>query len=72
MHFVLCTFQRDTSQYGSSLNALSRTAGAMSGNKTFSENIVERMLTAGEGLRGIVVLVVDVQIVVLHGIAALR
>ena len=44
----------------------------MSGNKAFSENIVERMLTAGEGLRGIVVLVVDVQIIVLHGIAALR
>ena len=46
-----------------------RTAGAMSGGKAALKDVVEWMLAACKRLGGIVVLVVDVQVVVLHGIA---
>ena len=41
----------------------------MTGNETTVQNVVQRMLTAGQRLGGIIVLVVDVQLVLLHSFA---
>ena len=43
----------------------------MSCNKTTSQDVVQRMLHTGQRLRGIVVLIVDMQIVMLYGITTL-
>ena len=71
VHFVLRRLHRYAGQHRSRLNAACRTAASVPGIEAMLQYVVERMLHAGERLRGIVVLVVDVDVVVLHGIAGL-
>ena len=71
MHLILRTLKGYACQYGSRLYALGRTRRAMAGRKAVVEDIVERMLAAGKRLGGIIVFVVNMQIVVLHGVTYL-
>ena len=71
VHLVLHRFHRDTADDGGRLDALGGTALAVTGLEAVLEDLVQRVLDAGHRLGGIVVLVVDVQIVVLHGLAHL-
>ena len=68
MHLVLHGLHADTAQNRSGLDALCRTALAMAGLETILEDTVQGVLHAGQRLGGIVVLIVNVQVVVLHGI----
>ena len=72
VHLVLAALHRDAGQHGGRLDAPSRPRSTVSGNESAVQDVVQRMLHAGQRLRRIVVLVMDVQIVVLHGVAALR
>ena len=67
VHLVLTALHRDTGQHRGRLNTLGRARGTMTGDKATVQNIVQRVLHTGERLRRIIVLVVDMQIVVLHG-----
>ena len=71
VHLVLGALHRDTSQHRGGLDALGRARGAMSGDEAAGEDMVEGVLHAGERLGGVIVFVVDVEVVVLHGLAAL-
>ena len=71
VHLVLGALQRDTGQHAGRLDALGRARCAMTGNEAAVQNVVQRVLHAGERLGGVVVLIVNVQVVVLHGVAAL-
>ena len=70
VHLVLRCFQRDTRQHTGRLDALGCPRRAMASRKTVIENVVQRMLTAGERLCGIIIFVVYMQIVMLHGLPA--
>ena len=71
MHFVLCGFERDTSEDTCRLDSLSWARFAVTGRETAIEDVVERMLHASETLCRIVILVVDVDIVVFHSLESL-
>ena len=43
----------------------------MSGDESASEDVVEGVLHTGERLRGVIILIVDMQVVMLHGLTAL-
>ena len=64
VHLVLHRLHRDTAYDAGRLDALGGTRLAVARLKTALQNLVERMLYAGERLGGIVILVVDVDIVV--------
>lgn len=66
VHLVLTSLQGDASQYGCRLDALGRTGRSVTCRESVAQDDVERMLHTGERLGGIIVLVVDVEIVVLH------
>ena len=69
VHLVLAALHRDTCQNRSRLDALGRARGAMPCHESALQNMIQRMLHAGERLRWIIVLIVDMQIVVLHSVA---
>ena len=71
MHLVLTTLHRDTSQHRGRLNTLGRTRSTMTCHKAAVQDVVQRMLYAGQRLGGIIVLVVDVQIVMFHSVTTL-
>ena len=66
VHLVLTSLQGDASQYGCRLDALGRTGRSVTCRESVAQDDIERMLHTGERLGGIIVLVVDVEIVVLH------
>ena len=70
VHLVLAALHRDTSQHRGRLDTLGRARGTMSGYETTGQDVIQRMLHAGERLRRVIVLVVDMQIVMLHSVAA--
>ncbi len=72
MHLVLAALHRDTRQHARRLDALGRPRSSVTGHETARQDIVQRMLHARQRLRGIVILVVNVQVVMLYGVAALR
>ena len=69
VHLVLGCFHADTAEDAGRFDAFGRTALSVPGLKTVGENLVERMLYAGEAFGGVVVLVVDVEVVAPHGFA---
>ena len=71
MHLVLTALHGDTGQHRSCFDTLGRARGTMTGNKATVKDIIQRMLHTGERLGGIVVLIMDMEIVVLYGITAL-
>ena len=71
VHLVLGGFHRDARNHAGSLDALGGTRFAVPGHITLLKHLVQRMLHAGEALGGVVVLVVDVQVVAAHGLARL-
>ena len=71
VHLVLSCFQRYARYHTGCLNAFCRTALAMTCHKTMLENFIERMLHAGQRLGRVVVFVVDMDIVVQHGLTHL-
>ena len=71
VHFVLCRLHGDASQHRSRLNALGGSAAAVAGVESVLQYVVQRMLHAGERFRGVVVLVVNVDVVVHHRVANL-
>ena len=66
VHLVLYGFHRDTGHDGSRLYTLGGTAFTVSGLESMFKNLVQRMLDAGERFGGIIILVMDVQVVVTH------
>ena len=68
VHLVLGCFQRDASQDTGSLDAFGRARFAVSGREAVFQNMVQRMLHACQALGGIIILVMDVQIVLGDGI----
>ena len=68
VHFVLGGLQRDAAQDTGCLDALGRARFAVSGRETVSQDAVQWVLYARQALGGVVVLIVDVQVVALHGI----
>ena len=71
MHLVLTTLHRDTGQHRGRLNTLGRTRGTMTSHEAAVQDIVQRMLHTGERLGGIVVLIMDMQVVVFHSLTTL-
>ena len=71
VHLILGTLHRDTCQHRGRLDATGRTRSPMPGYKTTVKDMVQRMLHTGERLRGIIVLVMDMEVVPLYGVAAL-
>ena len=71
MHLILCTLHRDTSQHGSRLYTLGRARGAMTSNKATGQDVIQRMLYTSERLGGVIVLIVDVEIVVFYRITTI-
>ena len=71
VHLVLCALQRDTSQHAGSLDALGGARCTMTGSETVMQDVIQRVLHAGKTLGGIVILIVNVQIVMLNGVATL-
>ena len=71
VHLVLSALQRDTSQYAGRLDTLGSTRGTMSGSKTVLQDVVQWVLHASKTLGRIVILIVNVQIVMLNGVATL-
>ena len=71
VHLVLATLHGDTGQHRGRLNALGTTRGTMTCSKSVLQDIIQRVLHTGERLRGVIIFVVDVQIVVFYGVAAL-
>ena len=69
VHLVLYGLHADTAQDAGCLDTLGRAALAMTSLEAMLQNLVQRMLNAGERLGGIVVLVVNMQVVILHGLA---
>ena len=68
VHLVLHGLHADTTKDGGCLNALCRTALSVASLETILQDSIQWMLNTGQRLGGIVVLIVNVQIVVLHGI----
>ena len=64
VHLVLHRLHGDAGEDGRRLDALRRAGLAVAGLEAELQDLVQRVLDAGQGLRGIVVLVVDVDIVV--------
>ena len=69
VHLVLRTFQRDAGQHARRLDALGGTRCPVAGYEAAVQDVVQRMLHTCQRLRGIVVLVVNVQVVVFHRLA---
>ena len=68
MHLVLYSLHADTAQDTGRLYALGRTTLAVTSLKAVLQNLVQGMLNAGKRLGGIVVLVMNMQVVVLHSL----
>ena len=68
VHFVLRGFHRNTSENARRLDAFRRTGFAVPGNHAAAQNFVQRVLHAGQRLRRIVVLVVNVNVAFAHGV----
>ena len=71
MHLVLGGLHRDTGDNTCSLDALSRARFAMTSHIALLEHLVQWVLHTGQTLGGIVVLVMDVQIVTAHSLTCL-
>ncbi len=71
VHLVLGALHRYAGQHRRRLDALGRPRCAVTGNEAARQDVIQRVLNAGQRLRGVIVLVVYVQVVVLHGVAAL-
>ena len=71
VHLILSTLHRDTSQDRSCLDTLGRARSTMTGDKATVQDVIQRMLHAGERLGGIIVLIVNMEIVVFYGITTL-
>ena len=69
VHLVLHRLHGDAGEDGRGLDALRRAGLAVAGLEAVLEDQVQGVLDAGEGLRGIVVLVVDVDVVLGDGLA---
>src|SRR3712207_969293 len=65
----LRALQGDTSQHRSRLNTLGRTRRTMAGREAFVQDAVQRVLTTSERLGGIIVFIVDMYVVMFHGVA---
>ena len=72
VHFVLSCLQGDAGNHARCLYSLGGPGFAVTGDESVLENIVQGVLYAGERLGGVVVLVVDVQIAVLHCLTRFR
>ena len=71
VHLVLCRLHADAGQYAGGLYALGWPALAVSGLEPVLQYLFQWVLHAGQALRRVVVLVVDVKVVVLHGLACI-
>ena len=69
VHLVLCSLHADAGKHAGRLDALGGSALAVASHITAFEDVVEGMLHACQRLGGVVVLVVDVEVVVLDGFA---
>ena len=65
VHLILCRFHRNTGQNTGRLDTFGRTGLPVSGRETMLQDVVERMLYARQAFGGIIILVMNVQIVVL-------
>ena len=66
MHFVLCRFERDAGDHACRLDSFCGTRFAVAGDEPVFEDAVERMLHASEAFGGVIILVVNVDIIVFH------
>ena len=71
VHLVLSALHRYTCQHAGRLNALCGARCSVTGSKSVLQDVIQRVLHAGERLCWVVILVVNVQIVMLHGVATL-
>ena len=71
VHLVLGTLHRDTGQHRCRLDTAGRARGSVSGDEAALKDMIQGVLHTGERLRGVVVLVVDVQIVMGNGVAGI-
>ena len=71
MHFVLYGLHADTPEYAGGLYPLGRPALAVSCLESVAQDLVEWVLYACQRLGRVVVLVVNVQVVALHGLLCL-
>ena len=69
VHLVLHRFHGDAGEDGGRLDALGRAGLAVAGAEAVLEDEVQRVLDAGQGLGRIIVLVVDMDVVLRHGVA---
>ena len=69
VHLVLCRLHGYATHDAGRLDALGRTALSVTGTEATLQDVIQGVLHAGERLGGIVVLVVDMDISVLDGIA---
>ena len=67
VHLVLDSLHGDTSEDAGSLDPFCRAGLSMSCEEAFLENLVKRMLDAGKTLGRVIVLVMDMDVIVLHG-----
>ena len=66
MHFVLDCLQGNTSENARSLNSLRRAGLTVACEESVLQDLVQRVLDAGETLGRVVVLVVDMDVIVLY------
>ena len=71
MHLVLCRLHRDTGHDAGRLDTFGRARLTVSGTESVGEDTFQRVLDAGQTLRGVVILVVDVQVIVAHSLLGL-
>ena len=68
VHFVLGGFQWDAAQYAGGLNAFRRARLSVSGREAVCKDAIQRVLYASQAFGGVIILIVDVQIVLADGI----
>ena len=71
VHLVLRCLHRDAGDDAGCLDALGRTRLAVAGAEAVLQHVVQWMLHTRQALGGVVVLVMDVDVVVAHGLAGL-
>ena len=68
MHFILRCLKRDTTYDACSFNALCRTRLSMAGHKSMLQDTIKRVLHTCKALSRIIILVMNVEIALAHGI----
>ena len=71
MHLILSRFKGYARNHAGSLDTFRRAAFAVAGNESVFKDTVERVLNACEALCGIIVLVMDMDVTMAHGMQGL-